>query len=142
MGFFPMWIVLFFLTSSLFFGAGLIATCLAWKKGYRPWFWLISMGPIGLGLMLVKPNLSRATTPEQREQWEASADWMGGVLSGLSLFFLLAFPLLMMGFFVGLARAPIAPAPVILPPAASSTVETNGDATPVVEESGAEPVSK
>ena len=85
--------VVLFAGSALLFGAGFVAALLAQKKGYRPWFWLISLGPVGALWMLLKPNLRHATTPEARDQWETHADWTGGILSGFTLFFLMGLPL-------------------------------------------------
>nr|UXE45622.1 hypothetical protein Hi04_10k_c5016_00031 [uncultured bacterium] len=73
------------LASTVFFGCGLLSCVIAQRKGYRPWFWPLSLGPVGTLLILAKASLSRATTPEIRETWERRADWTGGVLSGLTL---------------------------------------------------------
>lgn len=71
---------------TLLFGPGVLAAFVARHKGYRPWFWLLSAGPFGALLILLKPNLKQATTPEERERWEARTDLAGGILSGFTLF--------------------------------------------------------
>ena len=102
------------LCSGVFFVSGMISVSLAWIKGYRPWFWLVSLGPVGALLMLLKPNLNRATTPEERELWEQRADWTGGILSGITLFFSMAMPILGMVTFFTMAIGP-APAVIAVP---------------------------
>ena len=114
--------VVLFVGSALFFGPGFIAALLAQKKGYRPWFWLISLGPVGTLWMLLKPNLRHATTPEERDQWETHADWTGGILSGFTLFFLMGLPL-----FGVLAFYRV----VAMPPARFENVTTALEADPV-----------
>ncbi|MBC8117044.1 MAG: hypothetical protein H7062_21825 [Candidatus Saccharimonas sp.] len=109
--------LIFFLCSSLFFGLGLVAAGVAYMKGYRPWFWLVSLGPIGAMSMLLRPNLNRATTPEEREQWEQRADWTGGILSGITLFFAMGLPIVgMLAFFsLRTVAVPSAPAMIAVP---------------------------
>ncbi len=107
-------LLILFLSSCLLFGPGLLAALDAWMKGYRPWFWLVSLGPVGALLMLLRPNLNRATTPEEREQWEQRADWTGGILSGITLFFAMALPILGMVAFVGLRSVAVGPAPAVI----------------------------
>ncbi|MEK6259666.1 MAG: hypothetical protein AABP62_13695 [Planctomycetota bacterium] len=108
--------VFLFLCSSVLFVSSMISVSLAWLKGYRPWFWLVSLGPVGALLMLLQPNLNRATTPEQRERWEQRADWTGGILSGFTLFFGMALPILGMAvFFVSPMAVPTAPAMIAVP---------------------------
>jgi hypothetical protein len=118
----PIWILVVIVAPSLFFGFGLLAAWMAWRKGYRPWFWLLSLGPIGALSMLLRPNLNRAETPEEREKWEQRADWTGGILSGVSLFFVMALPLVGMLVFFSLAVAPV-PRAVIAVPAQSVETE-------------------
>jgi hypothetical protein len=108
-GVMPMGLLIFMLIPGLAFAMGLFAATLAWVKGYRPWFWLVSMGPIGAVLMLIKPNLNRAQTPEEREQWEARADWTGGILSGITLFFSFAVPILLFGALFSYRGVAVAP---------------------------------
>jgi hypothetical protein len=118
--------VLFFLGSGLFFGLSLLAALMAYMKGYRPWFWLFSLGPIGALLMLLRPNLDRATTPEELEQWEHRADWTGGILSGITLFFGMV-PLAGMMLIFSYRSMAVVPAPAIVapPPAVKAyTAET------------------
>lgn len=107
-------LVIFFLCSSVLFGLGLFSACLAWVKGYRPWFWLVSLGPVGALLMLLRPNLNRATTPEEREQWEQRADWTGGVLSGITLFFAMAMPIVGVLTFFSLRSVAVGPPPAAI----------------------------
>ena len=111
----PVWfLIFFFLCSGLFFGAGLFAAGVAYAKGYRPWFWLISLGPVGALLMLLRPNLNRATTPEVREQWEERADWTGGILSGITLFFMMAMPIAGAVAIFSLRSVVVGPAPTVI----------------------------
>jgi hypothetical protein len=120
-------VLILFLSSCLLFGPGLYAALDAWMKGYRPWFWLVSLGPVGLLLMLLRPNLKRATTPEEREQWEQRADWTGGILSGITLFFAMAMPIGGMMAIYSLRSVVTAPATAVItaPPMSS---------TPLIEE--------
>lgn len=111
---------------------GLISAIIANFKGYRPWFWILSMGPIGLIIMLVKQSLNRATTPEERERWETQADWTGGVLSGLTFMSVFALPILGAAAFLS-ARAVAIPAP---PPIAPPRVVVPEVAPPVRDEVG------
>lgn len=74
-----------FVASVLFCGCGLVSCVVAHAKGYRPWFWPLSLGPVGTLAILAKAPLSRAKTPEIREVWEQRTDWTGGILSGISL---------------------------------------------------------
>lgn len=115
--------LILFLCSCLLFGPGLFAALDAWMKGYRPWFWLVSLGPIGLLLMLLRPNLNQATTPEEREQWEQRADWTGGILSGITLFFAMMPVAATMAIFSLRSVAVPRPAAVIAAPPPVSTVE-------------------
>ena len=126
-------IVIFFLASCLYFGMGLIAACLAWVKGYRPWFWLISLGPVGALLMLLRPNLNRATTPEEREEWEQRADWTGGILSGITLFFAMGLSILGMVSVFSLRSV------AVFRPAASLAVQASSVRAEVDEMAVAEP---
>ena len=107
-------VFLIFFLSCVFCATGLFAACLAWMKGYRPWFWLISLGPVGALSMLLRPNLNRATTPEEREQWEQRADWTGGILSGFSLFFMMAMPIAGVLAIFSLRSVAVGPAPAMI----------------------------
>lgn len=113
--------------SSLLFGSGFLACVLAWKKGYHPWFWLLSLGPVGLLFMLFSPSLFAAATPEIREKWEDRADWTGGILSGLTFFFLLVPPTI--GFLTSFSLAappmPTRPMAPMMAPVSSDT-ESSG----------------
>lgn len=100
-------LLLIVLLGCISFGAGLVSAVVARFKGYRPWFWVLSLGPVGLLLILVKPNLGKATTPEMREQWEQRADWTGGVLSCITLFFLIAALPVSGVWFYSFAAAPV-----------------------------------
>ncbi len=108
------------LGSFLVFGPGLVAGVIAWLKGYRPWFWLLSFGPVGMILILFKPNLNKATTPEERERWESRADWTGGVLSGFTAFVMFGIPLIAVVGYFSMTLAPAAPRPVPTAPAMST----------------------
>ena len=110
-------LVFLVLCCALFFVTGMISVSLAWMKGYRSWFWFVSMGPVGALLMLLWPNLNRATTPEERELWEQRADWTGGILSGITLFFAMAMPIVgMVAIFSLRSVAVIRPTAVITVP--------------------------
>ena len=100
------------LGSCLVFGPGLIAGVIAWHKGYRPWFWLLSFGPVGMFWILFKPSLDKATTPEERERWESRADWTGGVLSGFTSFVMFGIPLIAVVGYFSMSLTPAAPRPV------------------------------
>jgi len=114
-------------SSCLFFGPGVMAAFVAQWKGYRPWFWLLSAGPFGMLLILLKPSLHRATTPEERERWEQQADWAGGILSGFTMFCMFALPMLGMLAFYGVRSVRVPPAPIATPPIVTSTL------APVIE---------
>jgi len=96
-------------------GLGLVSAVIAARKGYRPWFWPLSLGPVGFVLILMKPALRRATTPEEREHWESSADWTGGVLSAVTFLGVLLPAMFLMVSFLSLSAAPVAPAPRPVP---------------------------
>jgi len=113
-------IMILFGSSVLVFGPGLLAAVIAWNKGYRPWFWLLAMGPIGLLWILMTPGLLQAATPEERERWETRTDWSGGILSGLTMLPMFALPLIGMLVFMSLRapmpmRAPMPTAPMPVP---------------------------
>ncbi|HEY4262524.1 MAG TPA: hypothetical protein VGM98_20345 [Schlesneria sp.] len=116
-------LVLFVLGGGLFLGPGLISAFIAHRKGYRPWFWLLSMGLIGTVVTLIIPGLGKATTPEERDRWESRADWAGGLMSGFTFFSLLALPLMAALFFVGASRAAPAMRPMAPIAAPSGTME-------------------
>ena len=107
-------VFLIFFLSCVFCATGLFAACLAWMKGYRPWFWLVSLGPVGALLMISRRNLSCAATPEEREQWEQRADWTGGILSGITLFFAMGLPILGVLTFFSMGSVAIGPAPTVI----------------------------
>jgi len=64
---------------------GLLAGLIAWAKGYRPRYWLLSL-PQGLFIMLCFPDCSRSP-PEQRLRQRAGANVFGMFVSGMNLFF-------------------------------------------------------
>lgn len=107
----------------IYFGPGLISGLVAWKKGYRPWFWLASMGIIGMLVIFAIPMLAKARTPEEREQMEWRADWTGGILSGVTML-----PLVIVVFFnlMFVVRAQT----MALPPLRINATLTDPDATP------------
>lgn len=111
------------LGSCLVFGPGLLAGFVARQKGYRPWPWLLSMGPIGLLLVLLGKGLDQAKTPEEREQWESRSDWTGGILSGFTMFFVLLLPLSVMLLAFSWRSASIGPAPRVVAPLPAQSVE-------------------
>lgn len=115
------WLII---ASTLFFGFGLIAGMIAWYKGYRPWFWLLSMPPIGFLVIALIPGLGRATTPEERERMESRADWTGGILSGFTLVPMFALPLIGAMLYFVLQSQPVVPLPMMSPTATVVTEES------------------
>ena len=108
-------------------GLGLTAAYIAWKKGYPPWFWLVSMGPVGTLWILITPNLNRATTPEERERWETRANWTGGVLSGFTILPMFGLPLI--GLVGALSYRSMAVGPPAPPPTVTATATVVEDET-------------
>src|ERR1700742_5028468 len=88
------------LAGGLLLGSGLISAVIAHQKGYRPWYWILSSGLLGTLIILIMPRLGRASTPEQRDKWEARADWTGGILSGLTFLAMFFVVMLVAMFFV------------------------------------------
>jgi hypothetical protein len=114
-------VLILFLSSCLLVGPGLYAALDAWMKGYRPWFWLVSLGPVGLLLMLLRPNLNQAKTPEERERWEQRANWTGGILSGVTLFCaIMPVPAVLVLYSVRSTAVPRAAAVIVAPPPVSA----------------------
>jgi hypothetical protein len=105
---------LLIITSALVFGPGLISGLIAWNKGYRPWFWLLSFGPLGTLIVALTPALSRATTPEERERMESRADWTGGILSGFTVMPMFALPVLGALYFFSFSAPMVPPTPVLI----------------------------
>lgn len=124
MSMFGMIFVLFGAASILVFGPGLIAAFVASSKGYRPWFWLLSLGPVGMLVIALKPSLGKAETPEEREAWETSADWTGGVLSGFTILPMFGFPLILVAGWLSYSSMAVAPPPL---PAGPVVTETMSD---------------
>jgi hypothetical protein len=123
-------VIVLFGGSILVFGPGFLAAFIAWNKGYRPWFWLLAMGPIGLVWILATPAVVKATTPEQRERWETRTDWTGGILSGFTLLPMFALPLLGVLWFSAVAVrttpvmiAPAPPPPIVAVPMQAPLIE-------------------
>lgn len=115
------WVMVVLLAGSvLVFIPGLIAGWVAWSKGYRPWFWLLSMGPIGALVITLIPGLAHAKTPEERERMESRADWTGGILSGFTILPALGLPLIVVLLIGSMTSGPVAPPPMM--PAPSATV--------------------
>jgi len=120
---------IFLIITILLFGiillSGMTAAIVANYKGYRPWFWILSMGPVGLILIVVKRGLNQAPTPEQRELWETRSDWTGGILSCLTFFMGFGLPFLGAALFLVARSAPIAPPPAVMarPTPATSSAE-------------------
>jgi hypothetical protein len=112
MSMFGMIFVLFGAASILVFGPGLIAAFVASSKGYRPWFWLLSLGPVGMLVIALKPSLGKAETPEEREAWETSADWTGGVLSGFTILPMFGLPLIFVAGMLSYSSLAVAPPPL------------------------------
>ncbi len=117
-------------------GLGLAAAFIAWKKGYPPWFWLVSMGPVGALWILLTPSLDQATTPEDRERWETRANWTGGMLSGFTILPMFGLPLIVLVGYFAWQSVPVGPpAP---PPTLNATVVTDS----VIEETSSKSDSK
>lgn len=98
----------------LVLGPGMVAAVVAHRKGYRPWFWVLSFGLIGLVVTVMIPALRKAETPELRERWENRADWTGGILSSVTFMLMFVFPLMGGLLFVGVV-APMGGPPVAIP---------------------------
>jgi nitric oxide reductase large subunit len=120
------------LGGALVLGPGLVSAVVAHRKGYRPWFWILSCGLVGMLVTLLIPGLDQAATPEQRERWESRADWTGGLLSGFTFLFMGLLPTLGLVFFVGAWRAaPMmkpgaipTPPPIVVEERVMMTIET------------------
>lgn len=108
-------------SSATVVGLGLIAGVVAHQKGYRPWFWMLSFGLLGLLVTVLMPGLRQARTPEERDRWEMRADWTGGLLSASTFMVMFVLPVLAgISFFVRfsspMAGPPIPPpAPILVP---------------------------
>jgi MFS family permease len=125
--------------TGLVLGPGLLAAWIARKKGYRPWYWILAMGPVGLIVILCQPALETADTPEDRERWESRADWTGGVLSVISAFpvFGLAILILFTTVFLMRSVGPVPPPPIAAPTAAvldTITIQEPDSAEPMTPE--------
>lgn len=107
--------ILELLISMVLFGSGLLAALIAWKKGYSPWYWLFSMGPVGLVVIAATPSLDSAKTPELREIWETKARWVGGVMSGLVVIPMVSVAMLGFLLFFSLRSTAVPPARVAVP---------------------------
>lgn len=101
MSFFGIIFIAMVIGSLIILGPGLLSAVVAHRKGYRPWFWILSSGLVGLLVTVLMPGLGKADTPEQRERWEKRADWTGGLLSGFTFAFMFVLPALGLMFFVG-----------------------------------------
>lgn len=124
-------VLILFACLGLFFGAGFVAAFVARGKGYRPWFWLLALGPVGLLLLLIKPPLRNAATPEERERWEQRADWTGGILSVGTFFLLFAMPaFVLVGFASFRVARVVPPAAIAIPPATTSPPVQGGSEDP------------
>ena len=102
--------------SVLVFGPGLIAGWIAWMKGYRPWFWLLAMGPIGALVIALFPSLARAATPEEIDRLETRADWTGGILTGFTVLPMFLLPLVGVLFFLQFRSMAPPPPPMMAAP--------------------------
>ncbi|MDB5342973.1 MAG: hypothetical protein JWP89_1350 [Schlesneria sp.] len=120
MSFFGIIFIAMAVGSLIILGPGLVSAVVAQRKGYRPWFWILSFGLVGLLVTALMPGLGKAATPEQREHWETRADWTGGVLSVCTFMLMFVFPLMGALFFVGVSAPMAGPAiprpPVMAPP--------------------------
>lgn len=94
------WIGLVFLAvSALSFLSFLISPLVAWRKGYSPYLWLFSCGPVGLVVIACLPSTSTAQTPEEMELMQVRANTTGAILTGVALFIsaMLIVPALLIG---------------------------------------------
>ena len=107
MSFFGIVFIVMAVGSLLILAPGLVSAVVAHRKGYRPWFWILSFGLVGLLVTALMPGLGKADTPEQRERWETRADWTGGILSACTFMLMFVFPVMGALFLVGV-RAPMA----------------------------------
>jgi len=67
-------------------GSFILSPLIAMKKGYKPWFWVLACGPIGLVTIVYLPTLKTAKDPDEYERLENRANWMGGILSWIAIF--------------------------------------------------------
>lgn len=116
MGIFGIFFIAMAVGCLLVLGPGFIAAVVAHRKGYRPWFWVLSCGLVGLVVTAVMPPIRRAETPELRERWETRADWTGGILSGITFMLMFVFPIMGGLFFVGVTAPMGRPAALLAPP--------------------------
>lgn len=124
---FGMIFVVFAAASILVFGPGVISAFVAWSKGYRPWFWLLSLGPVGTLVIVLRPSLGKAETPEEREAWETRADWTGGILSGFTILPMFGFPLILVAGWFSYSSMAVAPPPLPAVTAGPVVTETMSD---------------
>jgi 4-amino-4-deoxy-L-arabinose transferase-like glycosyltransferase len=129
MSFFGIVFIAMAVGSLLILGPGLVSAVVAHRKGYRPWFWILSSGLVGLLVTVLMPGLGKADTPEQRERWETRADWTGGILSACTFMLMFVFPVIGALFFVSVS-APMAGPAIPIPPTMAPliTVEEPMDA--------------
>lgn len=124
-------LVLATLGSVLIFGPGLLAGLIAHQKGFRPWHWLVSAGPVGLVIVLFMPSRGDAKTPEQQADWENRYDWIGGLLSGITAILLFGFSLFLIFTLLSVPSVAVplpAPRPIPVPPPSPATAQ-EGDRT-------------
>lgn len=70
-----------------FLGASFVfSPLIAMKKGYKPWFWLLACGPIGLTTIICLRPLKSAKDPVEYEWLENRANFIGAVLSWIAIF--------------------------------------------------------
>jgi hypothetical protein len=118
---------------ALLFAPGLLSAVVAHQKGYRPWFWILSCGLVGMLVTIFIPSLSRATNPEERERWEARADWTGGLLSGFTFLSMFGMPLLAGLFFFSARSSMVRALPTPPPPPIRGSVTTVEEPTGELE---------
>lgn len=120
--------------SVLVFGPGLIAGWIAWTKGYRPWFWLFAMGPIGAVVIALMPPLQSLATPEEIDRQETRADWTGGVLSGITVLPMFILPLIGVLFFLQFRSVAPPPPTMMAAPTVTNVPEKAMSTTTIAPE--------
>lgn len=134
-----MWfdVVILGLIPATIFGLGLVSGWIAWAKHYRPWYWLLSMGPIGTFVIAILPDLLSANTPEERDKLESKVNWTGGILSGMTFLPVVGLPVMGAIVFLSFRAAAPAPMPLIPPPGVTAaqdelTADDASDSSPSV----------
>lgn len=66
-----------------------LAVVLAWQKGYSSSLWFLAAGPLGLLILIFAlPDIKKISDPEEKVRKTNRGNWIGTLLSILSLFIL------------------------------------------------------